>query len=56
MVEGEEHVLEPGMCFSIEPGIYLPNEFGVRIEDIVAVTEDGARRLNNTPRSLKIVA
>ena len=56
MVEGEEHVLEPGMCFSIEPGIYLPNEFGVRIEDIVAVTEDGGRRLNTTPRELKIVA
>jgi Xaa-Pro aminopeptidase len=56
MVEGEEHVLEPGMCFSIEPGIYLPNEFGVRIEDIVAVTEDGGRRLNTTPRELTIVA
>jgi len=56
MVEGEEHVLEPGMCFSIEPGIYLPNEFGVRIEDIVAVTDDGGRRLNTTPRELTIVA
>ena len=56
MVEGEEHVLEPGMCFSIEPGIYLPDEFGVRIEDIVAVTEDGARRLNTTPRELTLVA
>ncbi len=56
LVEGEELVLEPGMCFSIEPGIYLPNEFGVRIEDIVAVTEDGGRRLNTTPRELAIVA
>ena len=56
MVEGEEHLLEPGMCFSIEPGIYLPDQFGVRIEDIVTVTEDGGRRLNNTPRDLKIVA
>ena len=56
MVEGEEHLLEPGMCFSIEPGIYLPDQFGVRIEDIVTVTEDGGRRLNNTPRELKIVA
>ena len=36
------------MCFSIEPGIYLPGRFGVRIEDIVTVTEDGGRRLNNT--------
>ncbi len=56
MVEGEELLLEPGMCFSIEPGIYLPEKFGVRIEDIVTVTADGARRLNNTPRELEIVA
>jgi len=55
LVEGEERPLEPGMCFSIEPGIYLRDRFGVRIEDIVTVTEDGARRLNNTPRELRIV-
>ena len=41
MVEGEEQPLVPGMCFSIEPGIYLAGRFGVRIEDIVTVTEDG---------------
>ena len=35
MVEGETHKLEPGMCFSIEPGIYLAGRFGVGIEDIV---------------------
>lgn len=34
-------VLEPGMAFSIEPGIYLPGEFGVRIEDLAIVTPDG---------------
>jgi D-alanyl-D-alanine dipeptidase len=56
MVEGETHLIEPGMCFSIEPGIYLPDRFGVRIEDIVAATEDGGRRLNNTDRELRIVA
>ena len=56
MVEGEAHPLEPGMCFSIEPGIYLPRRFGVRIEDIVTVTEDGGRRLNATPHELQIVA
>jgi Xaa-Pro aminopeptidase len=56
MVEGETHPLVPGMCFSIEPGIYLPGRFGVRIEDIVAVTEDGGRRLNNTTREMRIVA
>ena len=36
-----EAPVEVGMCFSIEPGIYLPGEFGVRIEDLVIVTEDG---------------
>ena len=55
VVEGEERLLEPGMCFSIEPGIYLRDRFGVRIEDIVTVTVDGARRYNNTPRELQIV-
>ena len=54
MVEGETHLLEPGMCFSIEPGVYLPGRFGVRIEDIVTVTEDGGRRLNNTTREMRI--
>jgi Xaa-Pro aminopeptidase len=56
MVEGETHPLVPGMCFSIEPGIYLPGRFGVRIEDIVTVTEDGGRRLNNTSHDMHIVA
>ncbi|WP_255953714.1 aminopeptidase P family protein [Streptomyces odontomachi] len=55
MIEGERQPLVPGMCFSVEPGIYLPGRFGVRIEDIVTVTEDGARRLNNTPRELAVV-
>jgi D-alanyl-D-alanine dipeptidase len=44
------------MCFSIEPGIYLPGRFGVRIEDIVTVTPEGGRRLNNSVRELQIVA
>jgi Xaa-Pro aminopeptidase len=56
MVEGETRPLVPGMCFSIEPGIYLPGRFGVRIEDIVTVTEDGGRRLNNTDHALRVVA
>ncbi|MFI6284983.1 aminopeptidase P family protein [Streptomyces sp. NPDC051018] len=55
MIEGEEQPLVPGMCFSVEPGIYLPGRFGVRIEDIVTVTEDGGRRLNNTRREMAIV-
>ena len=53
MIEGEEQPLVPGMCFSVEPGIYLAGRFGVRIEDIVTVTEDGGRRLNNTDRHLQ---
>ncbi|MFC8372839.1 aminopeptidase P family protein [Streptomyces sp. NPDC057239] len=55
MIEGEEQPLVPGMCFSVEPGVYLPGRFGVRIEDIVTVTEDGGRRLNNTAREMVIV-
>jgi len=55
MIEGEEQPLVPGMCFSVEPGIYLADEFGVRIEDIVTVTDQGGDRLNNTARDLRIV-
>lgn len=55
MIEGEEQPLVPGMCFSVEPGIYLPGRFGVRIEDIVTVTEEGGHRLNNTARELAVV-
>ena len=56
MVEGDTNPLEAGMCFSVEPGIYLSGRFGVRIEDIVTVTENGGRRLNNTTHELQIVA
>ncbi|WP_328536056.1 aminopeptidase P family protein [Streptomyces sp. NBC_00344] len=55
MIEGEERPLVPGMCFSVEPGIYLPGRFGVRIEDIVTVTANGGRRLNTTSRELAVV-
>ena len=55
VIEGEEQPLVPGMCFSVEPGVYLPGRFGVRIEDIVTVTEDGGRRLNDTTREMVIV-
>lgn len=55
MVEGEEQPLVPGMCFSVEPGIYLAGRFGVRIEDIVTVTDAGGLRLNNTDHALAVV-
>lgn len=52
IVEGNVRPLEAGMAFSIEPGIYLPGEFGVRIEDVVVATADGAERLNAASRDL----
>ena len=55
LVEGEAQILHPGMCFSIEPGIYLPGRFGVRIEDIVTVIPNGGRRLNQTSHDMRIV-
>ena len=55
MVEGEEQPLVPGMCFSVEPGIYLAGRFGVRIEDIVTVTPTAGLRLNNTDHGLAVV-
>jgi Xaa-Pro aminopeptidase len=56
MVEGDETVLEQGMTFSVEPGVYLEGRFGVRIEDIVAVTANGVERLNRSTRDLQVVA
>jgi len=47
--------VQPGMVFSIEPGIYLPGKFGVRIEDLVTVTEDGYECLNKDSRELQII-
>jgi Xaa-Pro aminopeptidase len=55
IVEGNDEGLVEGMCFSIEPGIYLPDQFGVRIEDIVTVTADGGQRLNHASRDLQVV-
>ena len=45
----------PGMVFSVEPGIYLPGKLGVRIEDLVLVTEEGCEVLNAYPKELQVV-
>jgi len=56
LVAGNEQELEPGMAFSIEPGIYLPGRFGVRIEDICVIEPGGnAVCLNDSPRQLVAV-
>jgi Xaa-Pro aminopeptidase len=53
IAEGVEDVLEPGMAFTIEPGIYVPGLGGVRIEDDVVVTESGLDVLTSYPKRLK---
>lgn len=55
IVAGNDLVLEPGMAFSIEPGIYFRGHWGARIEDIVVVTDSGVTRLNHRPRDLAIL-
>ena len=52
IVEGNELPLEAGHAFSIEPGIYVPGKWGMRLEDIAVATNDGCRPLNNSDRNL----
>jgi Xaa-Pro aminopeptidase len=52
-VRGEDE-LKPGMVFSVEPGIYLPGWGGVRIEDLVLLTEHGAEVLARSPKRLEL--
>jgi Xaa-Pro aminopeptidase len=55
IVAGNDLPLEPGMAFSVEPGIYLAGRCGARIEDIVVCTDDGVRTLNQGPRELVVL-
>lgn len=48
--------VQVGQCFSIEPGIYIPGKIGVRIEDLVIVTEDGCEVLNSYPKDLEVAS
>ena len=53
MVKGNKQLLEPGMCFSIEPTISIIGEFGVRFEDCVYMTEDGPRWFSQPSKSIQ---
>ncbi len=55
MVEGNAEPLDVGMAFTVEPGIYIPGEFGVRIEDDLIITPDGAESLTAFERSLMVI-
>jgi Xaa-Pro aminopeptidase len=55
LVSGNREPLAPGHAFSIEPGIYFPGRFGMRLEDIVVAAPDGPDRLNEAPRDLAVV-
>ncbi len=55
IIKGNALPLEPGMAFSVEPGIYQPNRWGARIEDIVVVTEDGVESVNQRPHDLIVL-
>ena len=53
LVRGETTKLAPGMCFSDEPGIYIPGEFGVRLEDCFHMTEQGPQWFSQPSVSLE---
>ena len=56
MVAGNTSALEAGHAFSVEPGIYFPGRYGMRLEDIVVATDDGPVRLNEASRDIAVVA
>jgi len=56
IVRGNKRLLEPGMVFSVEPGLYIPGKWGIRIEDIVYVTEDGAESFFHSTKEFNEVS
>ncbi len=52
---GNKRVLEKGMAFSIEPGIYIPGKFGVRIENIMVIGQNGPEAVNKAPKEIAVV-
>ena len=54
LVHGNDLVIEEGMCFSIEPGIYIPGKVGVRIEDCLHVTKTGSEPFTKTTKNCKL--
>jgi Xaa-Pro aminopeptidase len=56
IVAGSDAPVREGMGFSIEPGIYLPGEFGVRLEEIVEITSTGCRRFSELTRDVHIAS
>lgn len=56
LVKGNKRLLEPGMVFSVEPGLYFPGKWGIRIEDIVYVTEDGAESFYHSTKEYHVLA
>jgi len=50
-----EMIAQPGMVFSVEPGAYLPGQFGIRIEDLVVVTETGCEVLNKVSKEITVI-
>jgi Xaa-Pro dipeptidase len=55
IAQGNDLILQPGMSFSIEPGIYIPGDLGIRIEDSVIMTETGVDSYTHSSKELRII-
>jgi Xaa-Pro aminopeptidase len=56
VASGQEEILQPGMVITIEPGVYFPGKWGIRIEDMVVVTDKGCEVLTPTSKDFVAVA